>query len=338
MTDKNYKLQLVVPHFNESQELVIRFLDSIKMQQLVDFSEIGVILVNDGDNSLIDPIIFDKYPFKINYCLKDWSGPAATRQYGLNKVTADYVMFCDCDDMFYRIDAIWEIFQVIKEEIPDVITSQFMTCYTLKDSKVFSPINKDDIWIHGKVWKVSYLKDNSIEWDSKLKVCEDAAFVRLGLNLTDKIINLPNTTYYWDQRKDSYSQSFNSKGLAAYLNRIISCESLVSKLVSLEQKELAAKFTFLQIYECYFELQRYEWNLPEFNEVRATVEESISEFMRNYDYLINELDYRKVAALINTLRERYYLQTGRISLEEISFLEWKKHLIEVYIAPKEEIN
>jgi glycosyltransferase involved in cell wall biosynthesis len=335
MIENNFKLQLIVPHFNEDQELVARFLDSIKMQQLVNYSDIEVIIINDGNTNLLTQDLLEKYPFSIKYFIKDWEGPAAARQYGLNKATANYVMFCDCDDMFFRVDVLYEFFQIMDEKNPDVITSQFMTTYNFKGNRVFSPINKDDIWIHGKVWKLSYLQNNSIEWDSDLKICEDATFTRLGLSLTENIINLSDTTYYWDQRPNSYSSSFKTKGLEAYLDRIYGCESLVKKLLKLNKKEIAAKFTFLQIYECYFELQRYEWQLPELIESRKKVEDIISEFMRNYDYLVDELDYKKVAYLINLLRERYYLQTGRVSLEEVSFLEWKKYLIDTYIAPKE---
>lgn len=335
MVEKNYKLQLVVPHYNEEQNLVIRFLDSIKMQQLIDFSEIGVIIVNDGNNNLLDLAVLHKYPYEIQYYTKEWAGPAAARQYGLDKVIADYVMFCDCDDMFYRIDALWEILRAISEKTPDVITSQFMTNYNLGDKKIFSPINNDDIWIHGKIWKMSYLKANSIKWDTNLKICEDATFTRLGLNLTNKILNLPNTTYYWDQRDNSYSKLSVEKGLSAYLDRIISCESLVDKFLELKQMKLAARFTFLQIYECYFELQRYEWTLDTNKEIKEKLEKSISAFIRKYDCLIEELDYMEAASLINILRERYYLQTGRISLERVSFVEWKKYLIATYISPKE---
>ena len=53
--------------------------------------------------------------------------------------------------------------------------------------------------------------------------------------------------------------------------------------------------------------------------------------MRLYDYLLSDLQYQEAAELINMLRDRYYIQTGVVSLEEISFVEWKKMLIENYI-------
>ena len=44
------KLQILIPQYNESDEVVKPLLDSIALQQNIDFKEIGVIIVNDGSN------------------------------------------------------------------------------------------------------------------------------------------------------------------------------------------------------------------------------------------------------------------------------------------------
>ena len=44
------KLQILVPHYNETAEEVKPLLDSIALQQNVDFGEIGVILCHDGED------------------------------------------------------------------------------------------------------------------------------------------------------------------------------------------------------------------------------------------------------------------------------------------------
>lgn len=326
-----HKLQIIIPHYNESQEIVANLLNSIKMQQAINFADLEVLIINDGNEVILKDSFIKDYPFSIQYFIKDWEGPAAARQYGLEKATADYVMFCDSDDMFYRLDALWEVFKIIEAKSPDVITSQFITDYESPTFSTFSPINHDDIWIHGKIWKLDYLKEKTISWDTSLKICEDSLFTRLGLNLTKNIINIPNTLYYWRQREDSYSQKLNGHALETYLDRIASCESLVKKFLSLKETKLAARFIFLQIYECYFELQCREWFFPENIGLKLKIESKIADFMRLYDYLLSDLQYQEAAELINMLRDRYYIQTGVVSLEEISFVEWKKMLIENYI-------
>ena len=42
------KLQILVPQYEETDEIVKPLLDSIALQQNIDFDEIGVIIVNEG--------------------------------------------------------------------------------------------------------------------------------------------------------------------------------------------------------------------------------------------------------------------------------------------------
>ena len=44
------KLQILVPQYKETDEVIKPLLDSIAIQQAVDFSEIGVIICNDGSD------------------------------------------------------------------------------------------------------------------------------------------------------------------------------------------------------------------------------------------------------------------------------------------------
>ena len=44
------KLQILIPHYRESAETIRPLLDSIAIQQNVDFSEIGVIICHDGED------------------------------------------------------------------------------------------------------------------------------------------------------------------------------------------------------------------------------------------------------------------------------------------------
>ena len=44
------KLQILIPQYNETNEIIKPLLDSIAIQQNIDFNEIGVIIVNDGSD------------------------------------------------------------------------------------------------------------------------------------------------------------------------------------------------------------------------------------------------------------------------------------------------
>ena len=101
------KLQILVPHYNEPFEIVKPLLDSIAIQQNVDLeNEVGVIICNDGDKNIINEENLKGYPFKIDYYICEHRGVSATRNSCLDKATSDYIMFCDCDDMFANVCAL----------------------------------------------------------------------------------------------------------------------------------------------------------------------------------------------------------------------------------------
>ena len=73
-------LQFVVTQYEDGQACIKRLLDSIQLQQDVEFNEIGVIIINDGDKVILDRTLFINYPFKIDYYIEEWSGLSGARQ------------------------------------------------------------------------------------------------------------------------------------------------------------------------------------------------------------------------------------------------------------------
>ena len=107
------KLQILVPQYKETDEVIKPLLDSIALQQTIDLDEVGVIIVNDGSDVKLTQEFLDSYPFEIKYIQNEHAGVSATRQKALDLATADYVMFCDADDMFYNMCGLWIIFREI---------------------------------------------------------------------------------------------------------------------------------------------------------------------------------------------------------------------------------
>ena len=62
------KLQILVPQYKDKKEVIKPLLDSIALQQGIDFNEVGVIIVNDGyPKSKLHDKFLKSYPFKIEY-------------------------------------------------------------------------------------------------------------------------------------------------------------------------------------------------------------------------------------------------------------------------------
>jgi cellulose synthase/poly-beta-1,6-N-acetylglucosamine synthase-like glycosyltransferase len=60
------KFQVLVPQYKETDEVVKPLLDSIAIQQNVPFSEVGVVICNDGSNVFLSDELLKSYPFKID--------------------------------------------------------------------------------------------------------------------------------------------------------------------------------------------------------------------------------------------------------------------------------
>lgn len=88
------KLQILVPQYNETEDVIKPLLDSLALQQQVDFKEdLGVIIANDGSDTFLSEDFLKGYPFDIKYLRCEHNGVSATRNACLDAATADYVMF-----------------------------------------------------------------------------------------------------------------------------------------------------------------------------------------------------------------------------------------------------
>jgi glycosyltransferase involved in cell wall biosynthesis len=180
-------LQILVPQYKENEAIIKPLLDSIAIQQNIDFKkDIGVIITNDGSDVHLSQDFLNHYPFSIEYYFNEHKGVSATRNFCLDKATADYVMFCDADDMFFNICGIYIILQEIKEKHFDSFVSSFIEETRHPDTKEPLYINHDidSTFVHGKVHRREYLIDNNIRWNDNLTIHEDSYFNCLCQNLS----------------------------------------------------------------------------------------------------------------------------------------------------------
>ena len=73
-------LDILVPQYKETEEIIKPLLDSIALQQTVDLDNVGVIIVNDGSDVLLSEDFLNSYPFKVKYIKNKHEGVSATRQ------------------------------------------------------------------------------------------------------------------------------------------------------------------------------------------------------------------------------------------------------------------
>ena len=197
------KLQILVPQYKEDESIIKPLLDSIEVQQNIDLaSDIGVIIVHDGTDVHLSQEFLKRYSFPIEYHLNEHKGVSATRNACLDYATADYVMFCDADDMFYNACGMYIIFREIENGGFDSLVSAFIE--EARDAQTKEPLyinhDMDSTFVHGKIHRRRYLIDNNIRWNDSLTIHEDSYFNCLCQRLAKELKYSQTPFYLWRWR------------------------------------------------------------------------------------------------------------------------------------------
>ena len=324
------KFQILIPQYKETDEVVKPLLDSIAIQQNVDMNEIGVIICNDGSDTFLSEELLNNYPYKIEYYKEPHKGVSATRNACLDKATAEYVMFCDADDMFYSVCGLYLIFREINIGGFDSLVSVFIEEGRHPETKepIYINHDMDMTFVHGKVHRRQYLIDNKIRWNDNLTIHEDSFFNCLCQKCAKELKYCPTPFYLWKWRDDSICRGDFKYILKTYNNMLDSNTTLVEELLHRGKGEDAAFFACNMIYDAYYTMNKDEWVNQENIEYREAVEKRFKKYYDRYNALANSLDKQVQSQIIMGQKNRMYGEG--LVLEHITFSDWIKHLEEVY--------
>lgn len=315
------KLQILVPHYKEPTEVIKPLLDSIAIQQNIDFSQIGVIICNDGTNVKLD---LPEYPMRVDIYDEPHRGVSGTRNACLDHATADYVMFCDADDMFYNACGLYIIMREIENGVFDTLVSVFLE--ETRDPKTKSPVyinhEMDSTFVHGKVHRRQYLINNNIRWNENLTIHEDSYFNILCQRLAREVKYCHTPFYLWKWRDESVCRHDEKYLLKTYNNMLDSSTALIEQFLSRMRKEDAMFYAVSTIYDAYFTLNKDEWINQENQEYRAAVEKRFAEFYRNFKYLYEEVPKDVKQQIIINMKNRMFGEG--LMMEHITFDDWIK--------------
>ncbi len=321
------KLQILIPQYKENENIIKSLLDSIEIQQNVDLkNDVGVIIVNDGSNIHLNKKFLKKYTYPIKYYLNEHKGVSAARNACLDYATADYVMFCDADDMFYNACGLYIIFREIDNGGFDSLVSAFV-----EESK--NPVTKESLYInhdmdstfvHGKVHRREFLLENNIRWNDKLTIHEDSYFNCLCQRLAKNLKYSPTSFYLWRWRDASVCRHDPKYILKTYNNMLDSNEALVEQFLERNKEEEAQFYSTGMIYDAYFTMNKDEWLNQDNKEYRYMVEKRFKEYWLKFKYLHDAIPQDSKNQIIMGIKNRMYGE-GMI-LETLTFNEWIKQV------------
>jgi glycosyltransferase involved in cell wall biosynthesis len=318
------KFQILIPHYNETAEEIKPLLDSIAVQQSIDFGEVGVIICHDGED--IKDLSLPEYPFKIEQICQEHKGVSAARNACLDAATADYVMFCDADDMFYSVCGLYIIFREIDNGGFDSLVSLFIEESRNPENGEIVYINHemDSTFVHGKVHKRQYLIDKKIRWNDKLIIHEDSFFNILCQNLSENVKYCPMPFYLWKWRDSSVCRHDPKYILKTYKNMLDSNDALIDEFIKRAIQEKALFYTAFMIFDAYYTMNKPEWINQENKEYRDSTELRFAEYYKKHETMWNSIPINDKMVISNQVRQRSVME-GML-MEAVTIDQWLEHI------------
>ena len=322
-------LQILVPHYKETAEEVKPLLDSIAIQQSVDFGKIGVIIAYDGEEATPLPL-WGEYPFDVEHLKCEHNGVSATRNAALDHATADYVMFCDADDMFYNACGLYIISNEMEKGF-DTLTSFFIEESRMPNTKEVVYLNHemDSTFVHGKVHRRKYLIDNNIRFNPNLTIHEDSYFNILAQNIAkpEMAKYCPTSFYLWKWRDASVCRHDKDYILKTYNNMLDSNDALVDQFIQRGIEDKAKFYTGFMIFDAYYTMNKKEWTDKTNAGYREAVEKRFAVYYRKHKKMWRSLTEQEKMMISNGVRTRS-VNEG-MPMESVTIDAWLRHITKI---------
>lgn len=326
------KLDILVPHYKEQPAEIEPLLDSLAIQQNVNFANIGVVIAYDGDEATELPVeAWDaKYPYKITHVHADKGGVSHTRNAALDASEADYVMFCDADDMFCHVCGLYIIFNEIARSF-DTLTSCFVEETRHPETKQPLYINHDmdSTFVHGKVHRRAYLVESGIRFDDALTVHEDSYFNILAQNCArpEMAKYCPTPFYLWRWRDASVCRHDPLYILKTYGNMLDSNDALVCEFERRGLHDKARFYACFMVLDAYYTMNKKDWLDATHADYRHAVESRFADYYAKHGAKWRAASEQERMMISNGIRQRSVMEG--MPMESITIDAWLKAVQEL---------
>lgn len=216
MKNYNRKIDVVIPAYNVSNNILFRCLSSIACQDIVEDLEVTIVDDASTEQNYAKVIKFFESILKINLLRYETNGgPGVARQYGLEHSSNGYVTFIDADDTFNGSFAL----KALRNGI-EMNNGLYHTCVGIFDEVHESGLapgqgpmliahEQDLVWMFGKLYRRSFLDRYKIHFHPTSRANEDNGFnttIRLCSSEQEQINFIPAHVYYWHENPNSITR------------------------------------------------------------------------------------------------------------------------------------
>ena len=232
------------------------------------YQKLEIILVDDGspDNSGVLCDTLSVVDQRIKVIHKENGGVSSARNVGIDSVShkSKYICFVDSDD-YLPIESIEYLYNGIVENLSDLCCQSNKDIFIDFSKKPYELLNfishASSYAPYAKLFKTEIILKKNIRYDTDLKSCEDALFIRQYLKHCKNIQLISKMVYcYNSQNENSLSKKCYTDFCFYFLKKLDALSELVDTLpLSAEEKSAfisqrathGIKISFEHYYRCF---------------------------------------------------------------------------------------
>lgn len=312
-------LDIIITHYKEPWEVGLKLFNSIAMQEMISFDDIGVMVVNDGEGNELPSECFEGLPYQVEQMSIPKGGVSKARNAGMDASTADWIMFCDFDDCYSSVFALYLIKCAMNEDKYDTLWSSF-TEETIDEQGRLCLVSHehDYVFIHGKAHRRQFLVDNNIRFHEKLTIHEDVFFNMLAQRVAekDRIASIKTPIYCWRWNPNSVVRRDNSDDyiLLTYDHLIRQRIAMTEEYLKRKMNDMAMLTVIKTVVDAYYDSQQGLWHTDEKKELVRKAENWFAAYLKRYAELYCKADPKQIAGMVKSCRDNS-LKKGTFLLE-----------------------
>lgn len=298
-----------------------KLLDSLVAQTYERFI---TCLSFDGDNEDYSDIIetYRARGLKIRTIYGENAGPGVARQRIIDTTQCDYIMFADADDMLLP-RAVEILYHEAKLHDYDLMRSNFIhEDDTHQSLGNIMGINSSITWLHGKIYKVKFLREKNIRFPNELRYNEDAYFNVVVWHCTENKGETSELTYLWRSNKESLTRIEGSIGFfkkdptGFILSQVLGMQKIYDLNGSIPDALLYQ--TIINIYDHYIKYKFYKFDMEKLD--------NILKYWRGQPWILQFFNKTENwVSIIQNLKSGQFIE-GCIVFSEEPFNDWVRRL------------
>lgn len=335
-------LDIIVTHYKEPWSVGKKLFDTIALQRNINFDDVGVILVNDGEENELQGNWHKQYPFQIMQMSIPHGGVSMARNAGLDASDADWVMFCDFDDCFSSVFSLYLIFCGIAEDKWDLLRGTFMEETKDKDGVIHLVTHDNDtVFVHGKVIRREFLGKNNIRFHDKLTIHEDGYFntlVYMFAREREERINTPIYLWAWNDGSVVRKDKADDYVLDTYSHLMRQRIALTNALAERDMPNETMLTVIKTVTDAYYDFQKHEWRTQKNKAKKERAERWFCAYLKRFAGIYAKADVKQIGKLAAMSRDRV-VKEGAMLMEAETLSAWLVHIMnDVRPIPVDEQN